>query len=209
VTDLFNFLTGLSRQREFRRLIVAPVSLRQSVEALIAGEVERQREHGDGAITMKLNALVDPGIIDVLCQASQAGVPIDLIVRAGCALRPGVEGISDNIRVRSIVGPFLEHSRILRFGSGERASHWIGSADMMDRNLDRRVEAMAPVLDPVNRARLDRILEIMLTDDRRAWELGSDERWQRVEWRLEAPTGLDTFEALKQEALASGMLERA
>jgi polyphosphate kinase len=209
VTDLFNFLTGLSRQRRFRRLLIAPVSLRARIEELIDGEIERQRSDGDGAITMKLNSLVDPGIIAALCRASQAGVPVDLIVRGGCALLPGVEGVSDRIRVRSIIGPFLEHSRILRFGRGERATHWIGSADMMDRNLDRRVEAVTPVIDPGNKARLDRILEVMLADDRRAWELGSDERWQRVEWRLEAPTGLDTFETLKREALAAGEMEDA
>ena len=207
VTDLFNFLTGLSRQRHFRRLLVAPVSLRTRIEELITTEIERQQSDGDGAITMKLNALVDPHIVASLCRASQAGVPIDLIVRGGCALRPGVEGISDGIRVRSIIGPFLEHSRILRFGSGERATHWIGSADMMDRNLDRRVEAVTPVLDPANKARLDHILEVMLADDRRAWELGSDERWQRVEWRLETPTGLDTFETFKREALSGGESE--
>ena len=209
VTDLFNFLTGLSRQRRFRRLLIAPVSLRTRIEELIEGEIERQRSDGDGAITMKLNSLVDPGIIAALCRASQAGVPVDLIVRGGCALRPGVEGVSERIRVRSIIGPFLEHSRILRFGRGERASHWIGSADMMDRNLDRRVEAVAPVIEPVNKARLDRILEVMLADDRRAWTLGSDERWQRVEWGMAAPTGLDTFEALKREALAAGASEEA
>jgi polyphosphate kinase len=207
VTDLFNFLTGLSRQRHFRRLLVAPVSLRGSIEELIEGEIQRQQSDGDGRITLKLNALVDPGIVAALCRASQAGVPVDLIVRGGCSLRPGIEGVSENIRIRSIVGPFLEHSRILRFGSGERATHWIGSADMMDRNLDRRVEAVAPVLDPTNKARLDHILEVMLADDRRAWELGSDERWQRVEWRLDRPTGLDTFETLMQDALAGGSRE--
>jgi len=209
VTDLFNFLTGLSRQRRFRRLLIAPVSLRARIEELIDGEIERQQSDGDGAITMKLNSLVDPGIIAALCRASQAGVPVELIVRGGCALLPGVEGVSERIRVRSIIGPFLEHSRILRFGRGERATHWIGSADMMDRNLDRRVEAVTPVLDPGNMARLDRILEVMLADDRRAWELGADERWQRVEWRLEAPTGLDTFETFKREALMGAETEGA
>ncbi len=209
VTDLFNFLTGLSRQRSFRRLLIAPVALRTRIEELIAGEIEQQQLHGDGLITMKLNAIVDPGIIAELCRASQAGVPVDLIVRGGCALRPGVEGVSERIRVRSIIGPFLEHSRILRFGQGERATHWIGSADMMDRNLDRRVEAVAPVLDPGNKRRLDHILEVMLADDRRAWELGPDERWQRVEWRLESPTGLDTFEVFKHEALSVGAMEGA
>ena len=158
---------------------------------------------------MKLNAIVDPGIIAALYRASQAGVPIDLIVRGMCSLRPGVQDVSERIRVRSIVGPFLEHSRILRFGQGERATHFIGSADMMERNLDRRVEAVAPVLDPVSKARLDHILEVMLADDRRAWELGPDERWQRVEWRLESPTGLDTFEVFKREALSAGATEGA
>ena len=209
VTDLFNFLTGLSRQRRFRRLLIAPVSLRANIEELIAGEIERQQSDGDGAITMKLNALVDPGIIAALCRASQAGVPIELIVRGGCALLPGVEGVTDRIRVRSIIGPFLEHSRILRFGRGERATHWMGSADMMDRNLDRRVEAVTPVLDPLNKARLDHILEVMLADDRRAWELGADERWQRVEWGMESPTGLDTFEVFKRDALSGGETEVA
>ncbi|HVQ23040.1 MAG TPA: polyphosphate kinase 1, partial [Candidatus Saccharimonadia bacterium] len=209
VTDLFNFLTGLSRQRRFRRLLIAPVGLRARIEELIEGEIERQQSDGDGAITMKLNALVDPGIIAALCRASQAGVPVDLIVRGACALRPGVKDVSEGIRVRSIIGPFLEHSRILRFGQGDRTTHWIGSADMMDRNLDRRVEAVAPILDPNSKARLDHILEVMLADDRRAWELGADERWQRVEWRLESPTGLDTFEVFKHEALSAGATEGA
>jgi len=203
-TDLFNFLTGVSRQQQFRRLLVAPGSLREGVMQLIAGEVERQRTDGDGRIVMKLNALVDPVVIDALCAASRAGVAVQLIIRAGCSLRPGVAGVSEGITVRSIIGPFLEHSRILRFGSGDRASYWIGSADMMERNLDRRVEAMVPIKDREIRARLDRIIEIMLTDDRRAWQLGSDDRWRRVETLIEHPSGLDTFEALKVEALGAG-----
>jgi len=203
VTDLFNFLTGVSRQQQFRKLLVAPGSLRPGVLKLIAGEIERQHTDGDGHIVMKLNALVDPAIIDALCAAGRAGVAVDLIIRAGCALRPGVTGVSDGITVRSIIGPYLEHSRIMRFGVGDRASHWIGSADMMERNLDRRVEAVAPVTDPEVRARLDRILEVMLADDRRAWQLGADERWQRVEAGRERPTGLDTFETLQAEAVTS------
>ncbi|MGH2408210.1 MAG: polyphosphate kinase 1 [Candidatus Limnocylindrales bacterium] len=203
VTDLFNILTGFSRQRQFRRLLVAPGSLRAGILKLIAGEIERQQSDGDGRIVMKLNALVDPDIIDALCAAGRAGVAVDLIVRAGCALRPGVPGLSDGITVRSIIGPYLEHSRILRFGGGERASHWIGSADMMERNLDRRVEAVVPVTDPEIRARLDHIIGLMLSDDRRAWQLGADERWQRVESLVEKPTGIDTFEVLRREAMAS------
>jgi polyphosphate kinase len=203
LTDLFNFLTGVSRQQQFRRLLVAPTGLRAGVLKLIAGEVERQATHGDGRIVMKLNALVDPAVIDALCAAGRAGVAVDLIVRAGCSLRPGVPGVSEGVSVRSIIGPYLEHSRILRFGSGDRATFWIGSADMMERNLDRRVEALAPVTDHEIRGRLDHILEIMLADDRRAWQLGADERWARVEASLVRPTGLDTFETLQAEALAS------
>jgi len=205
LTDLFNFLTGLSRQRRFRKLLVAPAGLRERIMELIAGEVERQRTKGDGRIVMKLNSLVDPGIITALCEASQAGVAVDLIVRGGCSLRPGVPGISEGVTVRSIVGSFLEHSRILRFGMGERATHWIGSADMMERNLDRRVEAVAPIRDPVIRARLDRILEVLVDDDRRAWQLGADERWRRVETLTAAPRGVDTFAELKRDAVASAV----
>ena len=184
---------------------MAPAGLRERIMELIAGEVERQRSAGDGRIVMKLNSLVDPGIITALCEASQAGVAVDLIVRGGCSLRPGVRGVSEGVTVRSIIGSFLEHSRILRFGMGERATHWIGSADMMERNLDRRVEAVVPIRDPAIRARLDRILEVLLADDRRAWQLGTEERWRRVETLTAAPRGVDTFEQLKRDAVASAV----
>ena len=147
-TDLFNFLTGLSRQRSFRRLIIAPVSLRSSILELIEGEIARQRASGDGRIRLKLNAVVDPEMVGALCRASQAGVPVDIIARGACSLRPGVEGVSENVRVRSIIGPFLEHSRIFIFGDGDRERILIGSADLMERNLDRRVEAAVPVTEP-------------------------------------------------------------
>jgi len=207
VTDLFNFLTGLSRQRSFRKLLVAPVSLRSGISELIEGEIARQREAGDGRIRLKLNALVDPDMIDALCRASQVGVPVDVIARGACSLRPGVEGLSEGIRVRSIIGPFLEHSRIFIFGEGDRERVFIGSADLMERNLDRRVEAVTPVIDPALQARLRSIVEVMLADDRRAWELGSDDRWRRVEASLEQPTGLDTFEVLKAQARAAAAPE--
>ncbi|MGI8928720.1 MAG: polyphosphate kinase 1, partial [Candidatus Limnocylindrales bacterium] len=196
VTDLFNLLTGHSRQKRYRKLLVAPTTLRPAIVDLINGERERQRSHGDGRIVIKCNAVVDPPIIAALYKASAAGVQIDLIVRGMCSVRPGLPGFSETIRVRSIVGRFLEHSRIFVFGSGERERFYIGSADIMERNLDRRVEADAPVTDPENQTRLRTIIDIMLADDRRAWQLDSTDRWRRVEELVDKPRGLDTFEAL-------------
>jgi polyphosphate kinase len=196
VTDLFNALTGVARQSRYRKLLVAPVSLRERILDLIDGEVERQRSHGDGRIVMKLNAIVDPATTVALYRASQAGVPIDLIVRGMCSVKPGVPGTSATIRVRSVVGRFLEHSRILAFGTGERERFYIGSADMMERNLDRRVEALAPVEEPALQDRLRTILKVMLADDRRAWVLGTDGTWRRVEDLVDEPSGLDTFETM-------------
>jgi polyphosphate kinase len=169
---------------------------------LIDEQIERQREHGDGRIVMKLNALVDPTVIRALYRASQAGVSIDVIVRGMCSLRPGLPAVSETIRVRSIVGRYLEHSRIFQFGRGEQERFFIGSADMMERNLDRRVEAMTPITHPDGMARLRTIIDVMLADDRRAWALGSDDGWRRVEHLTEQPTGLDTFETLMGIALA-------
>jgi len=136
VTDLFNVLTGVARKDSYRELLVAPVSMRSGLEALIVEEIERHTSHGDGRIIIKANACVDPQMIDLLYRASQAGVPIDLIIRGMCSLQPGVPGFSESIQVRSIVGPYLEHSRIFCFGQGERARYFIGSADLMERNLD-------------------------------------------------------------------------
>ena len=146
-----------------------------------------------------MNSLVDPGIIDALYAASSAGVSIDLIVRGICCLRPGVPGMSENIRVRSIVGRFLEHSRIYRFGADpDTAEYLIGSADLMPRNLDRRVEAVTPVVAPPLRARLDEILATNLADDVLAWSLGADGTWEKV------PTvvGVDTHRRLGELAEA-------
>ncbi|MEA2521184.1 MAG: polyphosphate kinase [Actinomycetota bacterium] len=176
LTDLFNLLTGYSRQREYGKLLVSPVTLRPRLEELIAEQIDRD----DGRITLKMNSLVDPDIIDALYLASQAGVRIDLLIRGICCLRPGVPGLSDGIRVRSLVGRFLEHSRIFRFGPPGDARYFIGSADLMPRNLDRRVEAAAPVEDGALRARLDQIIEASLEDDTLAWELEPDGSWQRV-----------------------------
>jgi polyphosphate kinase len=145
---------------------------------------------------MKINAIVDPPIIEALYGASQAGVPIDLIVRGMCSLVPGKAGVSETIQVRSVIGRFLEHSRIFCFGRDDRERFLIGSADMMERNLDRRVEALVPVDDPVLQDRLRTILEVMLRDDRRAWSLDAEGEWRRVEAQVDAPMGLDTFHVL-------------
>ena len=202
-TDLFNVLTGVARKDSYRRMLVAPVTLRTRIAELIDGEAERQREHGDGRILMKLNAIVDPAISASLYRASQAGVPIDLIVRGMCCVLPGVPRVSETIRVRSVVGRYLEHSRIYVFGDGERERFFIGSADIMERNLDRRVEALTPVDDPILQERLRVTLRTMLSDERRAWVLDRQGDWKRVEAGLEQSSGIDTFETLMALALAA------
>lgn len=182
VSELFNFLTGYSRQRRFGRLLVAPVGLRSNIIRLIRREASRP---GGGRIVLKVNSLVDPEIVEALYAASQSGTEIDLIVRGLCSLRPGVPGLSDRIRVRSLVGRFLEHSRIFRFGpDGDAAEFYLGSSDLMPRNLDRRVEAMVPVLDPALQDQLAQILDIELEDDVLAWELRADGSWSKH------PTGM-------------------
>jgi polyphosphate kinase len=175
VADLFNFLTGYSAQDDYRRIVVAPAMLRSRIAALIEG----QSKPG-GHITMKMNSLVDPAMIDLLYAASQAGCDVDLIVRGICCLRPGIPGLSDRITVRSIVGRYLEHSRIFRFGSGTKARYLIGSADLMPRNLDHRVECLVEVGDDSLKSRLDEIIDVNLADDVLAWEL-RPEGWQRVD----------------------------
>jgi len=195
VSDVFNLLTGYSRQQEFDTLLVAPAGLRTGLLDLI-----RAQSSPEGQITMKLNSLIDPEIIEALYAASQAGARIELIVRSMCSLRPGVAGLSEGIRVRSIVGRFLEHSRIYRFGSGAEATYLIGSADLMQRNLDRRVEVLAPIRDPSLTARLDEILAALSADDMLAWELGEDGSWHR-------PTATGSINA--QTLLEQAALERA
>lgn len=174
LTDLFNHLTGYSRQQAYRKLLVAPVSLRDRMLELIRREAEHAREHGSGRIVAKMNALIDPEIIVTLYEASQAGVKIDLIVRGMCCLRPQLPGISDNIQVISIVGRYLEHSRIFYFANAGAEEVFIGSADWMQRNLDRRVEAVTPIEDPILAKDLQEILGILLADNRQAWELQAD-----------------------------------
>ncbi|HEY8869897.1 MAG TPA: polyphosphate kinase 1 [Candidatus Limnocylindrales bacterium] len=204
VTDLFNVLTGLSRQRSFRRLLVAPLSLRRRFLELVDREIEHSKAGRPARIVLKLNAIVDVACIEALYRASQAGVSIDLIIRAACSLLPGLEGWSETIKVRSIVGKYLEHSRIWGFENGGATEWYMGSADLMDRNLDRRVEAVVPVEDAEAQSRIVQIINTMLADDRRSWQLGPDQAWRRTEAILGRAGTTDTHEVLEDLALAVG-----
>jgi len=177
VSELFNMLTGFSRQREYRALLVAPLTLRDQLLALIGREAANAREGKPARIVAKMNALVDNEVIDALCEASNAGVEMDLLVRGICCLRPGVPGQSERIRVVSVVGRFLEHSRVWRFENGGDPEFYLGSADWMPRNLDRRVEAMVPIFDKSLHPRLEAVLNVFLTDNRQAWDLHADGAW--------------------------------
>lgn len=197
LTELFNSLTGVSRQRHYRKLLVAPANLRECTLALIAREAEHALAGRGGRIIAKMNALVDPGVINALYSASQAGVQVDLIVRGICCLLPGVPGISENIRVISIIGRFLEHSRLHYFANGGKAEYFIGSADWMPRNLDRRVEAVVPIDDPHLHVRLKSLLETCLADNRQAWDLGADGQYRRRH------AGLEEVERSTQQTFVS------
>jgi polyphosphate kinase len=174
LTDLFNYLTGYSRQRSYRKLLIAPVNMRDRFISLIRREIEHCQNGKSGRIVAKMNALLDPQIIATLYEASQAGVEIDLIIRGMCSLRPGIAGVSDRICVISIIGRYLEHSRIYYFSNNGQDEVYIGSADWMSRNLDRRVEAITPVEDPHIVKDLQEILGVMLADNRQAWDLQPD-----------------------------------
>jgi polyphosphate kinase len=180
LAQLFNFLTGYGRNVQYRRLLVAPHQLRTRLVELIEGEMAAP---AGGRIVLKMNSLVDPDTIDCLYAASKAGVEIDLIVRGICCLRPGVPGLSENIRVRSLIGRYLEHSRIFHFANGAGPGapvSYIGSADLMPRNLDRRIEALVPVIDPTLQRRVMEILQVCMADDTLAWSLGPQGTWKRV-----------------------------
>jgi polyphosphate kinase len=209
VTDLFNVLTGLSRQRTFRRLLVAPHTMRTGFLELVEREIEHAVAGRPARIVIKTNAVVDPASIEALYKASNAGVDIDLIVRGTCSLLPGIDGVSERIRVRSIVGEYLEHSRIWGFANGGSQEWYIGSADLMERNLDRRVEAVVPVEDAVAQARIAEIIEVMMADDRHSWQLGADAVWRRTEVILSREGAFGTFEVLKERALDLGDVAHA
>ncbi len=197
LTQLFNLLTGFAREPQFEKLLVSPSTVRPGITALIENEA---RLGAEGRIVLKMNSLVDPAVIDALYAASQAGTSIDLVVRGICCLRPGVPGLSDNIRVRSIVGRYLEHSRIYHFAHGAADGGpicYIGSADLMPRNLDRRVEALVPIERPELLARLEEILAVNLADDVLAWSLRPDTTWARVQ----GGAGVETHRRLEDLAL--------
>jgi polyphosphate kinase len=174
LVELFNYLTGFSKQQSFRKLLVAPVTLRSGMEALIRREIEHVNAGRSGHIIAKMNSLVDPRLIALLYEASRAGVKIELVIRGICSLIPGLPGLSENVTVISIIGRVLEHSRIFWFGNAGAAEVFIGSADWMGRNLDRRVEAVTPVEDSVLRERLEQLLRTYLDDNRGAWDMQSN-----------------------------------
>jgi polyphosphate kinase len=174
--------------------------------------IDRETAHAAAGrrarIVLKVNALVDPAFIEALYRASQAGVEVDILARGICSLRPGLPGRSERIRVRSIVGQFLEHSRIFGFANGGKTEWYIGSADLMERNLDRRVEAVVPIEDPDAAARIEAVIAAMLADDRHSWQLGPDSTWRRTEDLTGRPGTNDVFEVLKAAALASSTARR-
>jgi polyphosphate kinase len=180
LTDLFNTLTGYSRQTTYRRLMVAPHGVRPGLVEKIRREARHAREGRPSGIRIKVNSLVDEEMIDALYEASSAGVPVELLIRGICSLRPGVPGMSENVRVRSIVGRFLEHSRAMWFAGGGEDEWWIGSADLMHRNLDRRVEVLLRVCDDTAERQLQHTFDAAMAEGVRCWELGSDGAWTRT-----------------------------
>ena len=204
VADMFNFLTGYARPKRYRRVLVAPSGLRDGILAEIERTIESHSDATPARIRLKLNALVDQMCIEALYRAARAGVQVDLNVRGICCLRPGVKGVSEGIRVVSILGRFLEHSRILAFERhGEEPSVWIGSADLMPRNLDSRVELAAPVLDPPLRADLLDALDRAFCDDTGSWELHSDGSWERRQQQGPEPRSLQQELMMAHAALAA------
>ncbi|GAB3438669.1 RNA degradosome polyphosphate kinase [Streptomonospora sediminis] len=180
LSDLFNHLTGFSRKSEYRRLLVAPPALRDGLMRCIQQEVDNHLRGAPARIRIKVNSLVDEDLIDALYEASRAGVPVDLWVRGSCVLRPGMAGVSETIRVRSILGRFLEHSRIFVFENGGEPQVWLGSADLMPRNLDRRVEALIRVADSAQRSRLVGLMDLAMADSTASWRMDPDGGWTRV-----------------------------
>jgi polyphosphate kinase len=207
VTDLFNYLTGYSAKDDYRKLLVAPINLRQRMETLICQEIENQKNGGKGRMIFKFNHLVDKPLIKLLYEASQAGVEIDLVVRGICSLRPGIPGVSENIRVISVVGRFLEHSRIYYFYNNGDEKIFMGSADLMPRNLNQRVEVLFEVENFQNiRYLRDEILAVYLADNLKARQMQPDGTYKYVKPQEGEPeiSAQETF--LKMRNLGTGPL---
>lgn len=202
LTDLFNTLTGYSRQTSYRRLLVSPHGIRRGLAERIEAQAELARGGEPALIQFKVNALVDDQIVDALYRASAAGVRVDLLVRGMCTLRPGVPGRSETVRVRSVLGRFLEHSRIFRFGADDTtAEYWIGSADLMERNLDRRVEALVRITDDTARAELGHVFEVAMSERCEGFVLATDGSWSRHS----PPGAVHLHDALLQHAGGAGV----
>jgi polyphosphate kinase len=180
VADLFNYLTGFGRPARFRKLLVAPFTLKPRLLEEIRAVAEAARAGKKARIRIKVNGLTHVEVIDELYAASEAGARVDLLVRGVCSLRPGVPGLSENIRVRGVLGRFLEHSRLFVFEAGDRSTYLLGSADLMPRNLDHRVEVMTPVEDPALQAEIASTVDALLGDTAASWELDPDGTWRRI-----------------------------
>jgi polyphosphate kinase len=207
VADLFNYLTGRNRKVDYRKLLVAPATMKPRFLEMIRREQDHRKAGRPAHILAKMNQLEDRDICNALYAASQAGVPVDLIIRGFCTLKPGVPGLSDNIRVISIIGRFLEHARIYHFRNGAETEgdgeYYIGSADWMHRNLESRVEAIVPIEDPALKAELQRILNTHLADQRNAWDMQADGTYtqRKAAPADEAPAALGSHELMMRHAL--------
>jgi polyphosphate kinase len=204
LTELFNYLTGYSPPPSYRKILAAPYTLKRGILEKIDREIAVHERHGNGHIQMKMNALEDSDIVRALYKASRAGVKLDLIVRDTCRFRPGLPGISENAQVISIVGRFLEHARILYFHNGGDEEYYIGSADMMRRNLESRVEVHAPVDNPELRQELRLVLDVQLADQRTAWDMDADGRYtQRMPEDEKAKGAQQTLIGVAEKRLAA------
>ena len=202
LTKLFNRLSGFAPDSSFKSLLVSPNGVRDGLNARTKREIEHHQAGKPALIRVKVNSLVDEQIVDALYEASQAGVPVEVLVRGMCALRPGVPGLSDTIKVRSVLGRYLEHSRIFSFAGGGDPAVFIGSADMMHRNLDRRVEALVRIVAPDQIKELNGIFELAMADTAASWHLNQDGSWTRFAKDAEGTPLVDVQDKIMRDVLA-------
>jgi polyphosphate kinase len=201
LTKLFNHLSGYAPDATFKSLLVSPVGVREGLTELIEQEIAHHKSGKKARISIKVNALVDEEIIDSLYKASRAGVPIDIVVRGMCALKPGVQGLSETVRVRSILGRYLEHSRVFSFLGGGDPKVYLGSADMMHRNLDRRVEVLVRLSEPEHVGSIQQMFELAMSDQVASWHLESSGNWQRSKFDTEG-NALSDFQDINMQAIS-------